>query len=138
MKSPATPLCALLLVLLALFLVVPAHAENAFVQLVAGFIFDPAEVTINVGESVTWVNTSGDVHSTSNGTGFEDPEWGTLWDYWFFNGPDETFVRTFDTPGVYPYFCVPHIGLGMTGSVTVQAPSSVEASTWGAVKGLFR
>lgn len=136
MQPPAKT--AYLLLLFAILVAGPARAENATVQLVPGFRFEPAQVTIEVGESVTWVNSEGEVHSTTNGTGYEDPEWGLLWDFWFFSGPGEAFTYTFETPGVYPYFCFPHLGLGMVGTVTVAAPSSTEPSSWGEVKALFR
>jgi plastocyanin len=136
MQPPAKS--AYVLLLFAILIAGSAHAENATVQIVPGFLFEPAQVTIEAGESVTWVNSDGEVHSTTNGTGYEDPEWGLLWNFWFFNGPDENFVYTFPTPGVYPYFCFPHLGLGMVGTVTVLAPSGVEPSSWGQVKALFR
>jgi plastocyanin len=60
--------------LFAILIAGPLHAENATVQLVSGFRFEPADVTIEAGESVTWVNAEGEVHSTTNGTGYEDPE----------------------------------------------------------------
>jgi len=113
------------------------QAANATVDMV-GFSFVPADVTIDLGETVTWINPEGKVHTTTNGTGFEDPNWGTLWDFWFLNGPEEAFSYTFDTAGVYPYFCLLHLDLGMTGTVTVVAPSAVEAKSWGAIKGLYR
>ena len=31
----------------------------------------------------------------------------------------DTFIHTFDTPGTYQYFCQPHVGQGMTGTITV-------------------
>jgi plastocyanin len=137
MQPPAKSAYVFLLFAI-LFAAGPVHAENATVQIVPGFRFEPAEVTIDAGESVTWFNSDGEVHSTTNGTGYDDPEWGTLWDFWFFNGPGESFVRTFETPGVYPYFCYPHLSLGMAGTVMVLAPSGVESSSWGEVKALFR
>ena len=114
-----------------------AYGENAVVEL-AGFSFQPSSVTIDLGESVTWVNIDGEVHSTTNGTGFDDPDYGLIRSFWFFNGPDETFTYTFDSPGDFPYFCIPHFFLGMTGTVTVRMPSSVEQTPWGTIKGLYR
>ncbi len=87
---------------------------------------------------MTWTNPEGKPHTSTNGTGFEDPDWGTLWNVFFLNGPEEVFTYTFDNAGVFPYFCLLHLDLGMTGTVTVVAPSSAEVTTWGAIKGLFR
>lgn len=113
------------------------QAANATVDLV-GFSFVPAAVTIDAGETVTWINSEGEVHTTTNGTGFEDPDWGTLWNFWFLNGPEEAVSYTFKAPGVYPYFCLLHLDVGMTGTVTVVAPSAVEEKSWGAIKGLYK
>jgi plastocyanin len=134
---PASLSALLIASALSLSSVQPADAADATVEIV-GFTFSPADVTIDAGESVTWVNPSGEIHSTTNGAGFEDPEWGTLWSYWFFNGEGESFTYQFTSPGVYPYFCIPHFDLGMTGVVRVMAPSAVEPKTWGAIKGLYR
>jgi plastocyanin len=32
----------------------------------------------------------------------------------------DSFSRKFDKPGTYRYFCIPHEGAGMTGTVVVQ------------------
>ena len=34
--------------------------------------------------------------------------------------PDETFEVTFDEPGTYDYFCIPHEGSGMKGTIIVE------------------
>ncbi len=36
--------------------------------------------------------------------------------------PGEVYVRTFDVPGTYRCFCVPHERAGMTGVVVVEGP----------------
>jgi plastocyanin len=33
--------------------------------------------------------------------------------------PGQTFTHTFDTPGTYKYFCIPHEVAGMTGTIVV-------------------
>jgi hypothetical protein len=38
--------------------------------------------------------------------------------------PGESFSVTFDTPGVYDYFCVPHEQAGMVGRIIVDAPDT--------------
>ncbi|TMQ32320.1 MAG: hypothetical protein E6K70_19165 [Planctomycetota bacterium] len=40
------------------------------------------------------------------------------WDSGQLNG-GQSFSHTFDTPGDYTYFCIPHESLGMVGRVTV-------------------
>lgn len=36
--------------------------------------------------------------------------------------PGESWVYEFETPGVYNYFCFPHLGLGMVGRIVVFDP----------------
>ena len=80
--------------------------------------FDPAVVTIGVGESVTWVwtETSGRHNVVPDGT--EPTTSGPLQE-----NPD-TYVYTFNAPGTYRYYCLAHGapgGVGMSGQVMVAA-----------------
>lgn len=63
--------------------------------------FDPPKLQISVGDTVKWTNrekrTTHSVLFTGPG-GFESER--------FF--PDESWQRTFDKPGSYPYSCGPH------------------------------
>jgi plastocyanin len=63
--------------------------------------FIPTRLTIKAGTTVKWINrekrTTHSVLFTGPG-GFESER--------FF--PDESWQRTFDTPGSYPYSCGPH------------------------------
>jgi plastocyanin len=87
--------------------------------------FSPAAVTVNVGDTVHWVWGS-DFHSTTSGpcsagTCTADGKW----DSGIFNAP-HAFNFTFTSPGTFPYYCIIHSDMGMTGSVTVVgAPSPV-------------
>ena len=36
------------------------------------------------------------------------------------NAAGNVYVFPFTTKGTYPYFCRPHVGAGMTGTITVQ------------------
>ena len=40
--------------------------------------------------------------------------------------PDESWVYKFETPGVYDYFCLPHLGLGMVGRIVVFDPETCD------------
>ncbi len=82
---------------------------------ISGTSFSPANATINVGESVTWV-WNGGTHSVTHGTDPNLPET-RLFD----EGPKSSgsFTFTFNTPGSYPYFCRPHFSMGMKGTITV-------------------
>ena len=77
--------------------------------------FDPADVTIKAGETVTWTNNEGvphDVEKTSGpGPSFSSgPEGGMM--------EGDSFAQTFDRPGTYEYVCRVHAP-GMAGTVEV-------------------
>jgi len=73
----------------------------------------PAEVTISVGETVTWSNDDTAAHTVTSGApGAPD---GTFDSSLFMAGT--TFDVTFDTAGEYDYFCMVHPW--MTGKVQV-------------------
>ncbi|MEH6378248.1 plastocyanin/azurin family copper-binding protein [Streptomyces sp. KLMMK] len=75
------------------------------------FEFAPQSLTVNAGDTVTWVNNSGSTHTTTS----DAPRWD------FTVGPGQSSPPvSFNTPGTFPYHCTPHAGLGMTGTITVQ------------------
>jgi plastocyanin len=77
-------------------------------------VFVPENVTINRGETVTWTNTGQSFHTVTSG---EECRASGI-----FNAelpPGEQFSHTFESAGAFPYFCVPHCAMGMTGTVTV-------------------
>jgi hypothetical protein len=41
-------------------------------------------------------------------------------------GSGESFSYTFDEPGTYEYFCIPHEDLGMVGTVTVTGGAAAD------------
>lgn len=77
--------------------------------------FTPSSIEVEVGTTVTWVNESSVVHTVTSGTnGEHDGEFdsGNV-------GPGEEYSYQFDEVGEYPYYCIPHVNNGMTGTVTV-------------------
>jgi plastocyanin len=98
-----------------------------------GHRFEPATITVQSGDTVVWVNQEGDSHTV---TAYEDeiPEGADF----FASGdaPDQeaasddvgagllqngdSYEVTFDTPGRYEYFCIPHEREGMKGTVIVE------------------
>jgi hypothetical protein len=44
-------------------------------------------------------------------------------------GTDGTFSFTFEEPGTYDYFCIPHESMGMIGSVTVTGGTATASPT---------
>ena len=86
--------------------------------------FIPNEYEATVGETVVWKNTSGALHTV---TAYEDsvPDGADYFCSGGFDSQDEaeaaweenyggaidvgeTFEYTFETPGSYPYYCIPH------------------------------
>lgn len=88
--------------------------------------YTPDTVRVEVGETVRWENSSAVMHTVT-----ADPEEAfkdesvTLPDgaSTFNSGnmdPGQTFEHTFETPGTYRYFCIPHEAVGMRGTVIVE------------------
>jgi plastocyanin len=78
-----------------------ARAADTVEVTIADYKFSPASVTIKAGATVKWINAEKRVtHSVLFGGpgGFESER--------FF--PGESWQRTFDKPGRYPYGCGPH------------------------------
>jgi len=78
---------------------------------IQGFKFIPQEITVKAGTAIRWTNREKRQYHSVWFEQAGDPEPG----YFF---PEETYERSFDKPGVYPYHCGPHPE--MTGTVTVE------------------
>jgi plastocyanin len=91
--------------------VVVGDPADAVVEM-GNYYFEPADIEINVGEKVRWVNTVTTTH-TSTATGGQ-------WDSGDM-GLSDIFDFTFDSEGVFEYYCFYHSSL-MQGTVTVVAP----------------
>ena len=98
--------------------------------------FDPTELTVAVGDTVVWANTSSRGHTvTAYDSGIPDGA-----DFFASGGYDSTeaardafgselggridsgdsWSPTFEAPGEYEYLCIPHEASGMVGSVVVE------------------
>ena len=75
----------------------PSGPEGAGSVAIAAFAFDPAELTVPVGTTVSWSNSDPTPH-TVTGDGFNV---GTL-------EPGAAGSMTFDTAGTFDYFCAIH------------------------------
>ena len=89
---------------------------------VSSNVFTPSSLTIMVGDTVTWNNTSGS-HNVDGRTAtypanpasfYSGSASGSMW----------TYSYTFTTAGSYTYDCTPHVGFGMVGTVTVNAAAT--------------
>src|SRR5215218_9962465 len=78
----------------------PAAQQPVSIDMLTGsYSFEPAEVTIAPGTTVTWITRSGS-HTTTSETG--------LWDSGERLGVGQSFTFTFEAPGEYAYYCSPH------------------------------
>ena len=93
-----------------------AQAYAADIQMGAGgnLVFEPNEVTINVGETVTFTNGDLPPHNIMS-AGHEELSHPDLA---FMSG--EQFPVTFTEPGDYEFQCDPHAGAGMKGVIHVE------------------
>ena len=95
--------------------------------------FDPTTATIETGETVTWTNESDIDHTV---TAYEDgiPDKAAYFASGDFESeraarnritegliaPGENYEHTFNQPGTYGYFCIPHEGSEMVGTIRVE------------------
>jgi len=88
-----------------------AGSDDEALVIIQNYKFIPQEITINRGQTLRWENREKrQYHSVwFEALGEEEPE-----DYLF---PEDSYERSFDNPGVYPYRCGPHPE--MLGTVTV-------------------
>lgn len=101
-------------------------APAAVVTLTADFRFDPAEVTVRVGQAVEWRNEGRSPQTvTADPARVEDPSHVALpagaqpWDSGVLNAGD-TFRYLFEVAGEYEYVSMPQEANGMLGRVIVQ------------------
>jgi plastocyanin len=87
----------------------PAWADNMEVK-IDNFTYNPQQITVKVGTTVTWTNHDDIPHNVVSKTmRFKSNALDT----------DDKFSFTFTTPGSYPFFCSLHPH--MTGSIVVEA-----------------
>ena len=82
----------------------------------------PNKITVAKGETIEFVNNKAFPHNVvfdednvpsgvnADSISHED----------YLNGPGEKVTNKFDTPGTYGYYCEPHQGAGMQGTIIVQ------------------
>lgn len=105
-----------------------SSAEPAVVvEMTNELTFAPDTVHVESGQTVRWENSSVIVHTVT-----ADPAEASLKESVvlpdgaapFDSGTldqDESFEHTFEVPGTYRYFCIPHEGTKMYGTVVVES-----------------
>jgi plastocyanin len=86
-----------------------AAAESVAVE-IKDFAFNPAEITVPAGGSITWTNNDSTPH-TATGLDRDALQSGAI-------APGESFTQSFDTAGTFEYFCEFHPN--MKGSIVVE------------------
>jgi plastocyanin len=88
--------------------------------------FEPDTLTVKVGDTVTWRNTSDLIHTvtadptkTHNPSHVALPDGAAPWDSGNLKHGD-AWSHRFDVAGQYRYFCIPHDVAGMVGTVVVE------------------
>ncbi|HEU5048491.1 MAG TPA: plastocyanin/azurin family copper-binding protein [Rickettsiales bacterium] len=85
--------------------------------------FNPEELHIKVGDTVTWVNDAPETHSVitypdgfpEKAEGFASPA---------LEKQGQKWSHKFTHAGTYEYHCIPHIMMGMRGFIVVGKPST--------------
>jgi plastocyanin len=100
--------------LIILFVSLPAYATDVVMGAGSNLVFDPAEITINAGDTVRFVNEALPPHNVivkeASDLSHEELAFAA----------GDSFEITFPDPGDYSYVCGPHEGAGMTGVVHVK------------------
>lgn len=71
--------------------------------------FQPESLEIAAGTTVEWINSGSKVHTVT----------GDNWDSGSLR-PGDKFDKEFDQKGTYQYYCIPHRGMGMIGTIIVK------------------
>jgi plastocyanin len=101
----------------------PVRAGSVVMIDVSDFAYQPQTITIQAGDTIQWNNNDGVDHTATSVSGAP-----TAFDVYLAAGAWGS--QTFDTPGTYNYYCIPHPF--MTGTIVVQpAPTSGGGSSGG-------
>ena len=96
--------------------------KNSPLFRLSSFEPQPNKITVAKGETIEFVNNKASPHNVvfdednvpsgvnADSISHED----------YLNGPGEKVTNKFDTPGTYGYYCEPHQGAGMQGTIIVQ------------------
>jgi outer membrane protein assembly factor BamB len=85
--------------------------------LMRGFAFEPAELTVAVGDTVTWRNDDPAMHTVTFVVGGEE----------LIADPGDTVSWTFTEAGLHAYYCRPHAAQGADGAWTGMTGTVVAA-----------
>jgi len=81
----------------------PVITDPVFESLIQGLKFLPPEIHIEVGTTVVWTNEDVVAHTVTHKVKAEDQLFASP-----FLTTGQTFSYTFEEPGTYPIYCLPH------------------------------
>lgn len=105
----------------------PAVAREYTVSMVSDpeaatpYRFSPSGLTIQPGDTVTFINAQDDMHNVMVDRAPKDVS--TMIMSPMLEKADDTWSFTFSVPGTYGFHCHPHEALGMRGTLIVGKPS---------------
>ncbi len=103
----------LLTILASLMFTFPVYAVDVVMGAGANLVFDPAEITIDAGDTVRFVNEALPPHNVivkeASNLSHEELAFAA----------GDSFEITFPETGDYTYVCGPHEGAGMKGTIHV-------------------
>lgn len=84
--------------------------------------FSPMDLQIEPGDRVTWINQEAIDHNVMS---YPDgvPAGAERFESQFLSQSGQTWSWTFERPGHYEYHCMPHLIMGMRGSIRVGDPA---------------
>lgn len=101
--------------------------ETYTVEMTAQSQFDPKQLTVKVGDTITWKVVGAMPHSTTSDpakaadeSNAQVPDGAETWDSGILTGEGTEFSYTVEVAGEYTYFCIPHESLGMIGNFTAE------------------
>lgn len=92
------------------------YAAETVEVTIQDYVYTPSTVVIRPGDTVKWINKVDNQHTITSG---KDGVADGLWDSKRLNN-GQSFSYTFEKPGTYTYFCVPHSVFKMNGAVEVK------------------
>ena len=105
---------------------VQAGDHRAIIRMTDDMRFVPEHPTVNVGDTLIWINDGAMLHTSTDKPGLAGldehnilPAGAAAWDSGLMQ-PGEIFRAVFAVPGEYTYLCFLHEAAGMVGRITMR------------------